>query len=53
MAKFKLKKTVKQAFGTDSPKGVTMDGKTAITNDAPWIKELRKLPKGTCEEVVD
>lgn len=51
MAKFKIKKTVEQVFGSGNPKGVTMDGKTAITADATWIKELRKLPKATAEEV--
>lgn len=53
MAKFKIKKTVKSVFGTDSPKGVVFDGKTAITDDAAWCKELRKLAHGTCEELFD
>lgn len=53
MAKFKINKTVKQVFGSDSPKGVTMDGKTAITSDGAWIKELRKKPKFVCEEIVE
>lgn len=53
MAKFNIKKTVKAVFGSDAPKGVTLDGKTAITTDGAWIKELRKLPKATVEEVVE
>lgn len=52
MAKFKIKKKTEDVFGTESPKGVTMDGKTAITDDAAWIKELRKLPNSVAEEVV-
>lgn len=51
MAKFKIKKKTEDVFGTESPKGVTMDGKTAITDDAAWIKELRKMPKSAAEEV--
>jgi len=51
MAKFKIKKKVP---GIDAnTKGVTLDGKTAITDDAAWIKELRKLPKPTAEEVLE
>ncbi len=51
MAKFNIKKKIP---GIDSnTKGGVLDGKTFITNDAAWIKELRKLPKGTCEEVVE
>lgn len=53
MATFKIKKTTKVVFGCDDPKGVTMDGKTAITDDAAWVKELRKLPKASAEEVVE
>lgn len=51
MVKFKIKKKVP---GLDAnTKGIVMDGKTAITDDAAWIKELRKLPKATVEEVVE
>lgn len=52
MAKFKIKKSVADVFGSETPKGVMFDGKTAITDDAAWIKELRKLPKADAEEVV-
>lgn len=53
MAIFRIKKTIKAIFGIASPKGVTLDGKTAATNDAAWIKELRKLPKDSVEEVIE
>lgn len=53
MPRFKIKKTVVAVFGSEAPKGVELDGKTAITNDAPWVKQLRKLPKSTAEEVVE
>ncbi len=49
MATFKIKKDVP---GIDAnTKGGVLDGKTFITTDAAWIKELRKLPKATAEEV--
>lgn len=47
MLKFKIKKDIP---GLD--KAGVMDGKTLITSDAAWIKELRKLPKATVEEIV-
>ncbi len=51
MAQFKIKKAVP---GIDAnTKGGVLDGKTFITADAAWIKELRKLPKATVEEVVE
>lgn len=62
MAKFKIKKTIAEVFGTadkptafgrGNPKGITFDGKTAITDDGPWIKALRNLPKSICEEVAE
>lgn len=49
MAKFKIKKDV--PFLSKDSKGVTWDGKTIITEDIATIKELRKLPKATAEEV--
>lgn len=51
MAKFKIKKNVP---GIDAhTKGGVLDGKTFITDDGAWVKELRKLPKATAEEVVE
>ncbi len=47
MAKFKIKKKV-----PGLAKAGVMDGKTLITNDLATIKELRKLPKATAEEVI-
>lgn len=50
MPVFKMKKAIP---GIDAKtKGIVLDGKNITTKDAPWIKELRKLPKAQCEEVV-
>lgn len=56
MAKFTIKKPaeLKKALpGVDATmKGGLVSGKTIITDDAAWCKELRKLPKATVEEVL-
>lgn len=51
MAKFKIKKDVPGIH--ERSKGGVLDGKVFITDDAPWIKELRKCPKATAEEVAE
>lgn len=50
MAVFKMKRAISGINA--NTKGIVLDGKTITTTDAPWIKELRKLPKAQCEEVL-
>lgn len=51
MAEFKIKKTVPGINA--KTKGGKLVKKVFTTSDPAWIKELRKLPKATVEEVAE